>query len=102
MEVTQFDDKTICNTSPYYGFFYPEILYQLRYATCNSKYNICFIYFIQKDLANKTDQCPRLAVPVILPLEIAAIVCGCLGACVKLVRRKLMSKAQKHYEIKTL
>ena len=31
--------------------------------------------------------------------------CDCLwvhGACVKLVRRKLMSKAQKHYEIKTI
>ena len=38
---------------------------------------------------------------VMLPLEIAAIVCGCMGACVKLVRRKSMSKAQKHYEIKT-
>ena len=43
-----------------------------------------------------------LAVPAMLPLEIAAIVCGCMGACVKLVRRKLMSKAQKHYEIKTV
>ena len=43
-----------------------------------------------------------LAVPVMLPLKIAAIVCGCMGACVKLVRRKLMSKAQKHYEIKTI
>ena len=43
-----------------------------------------------------------LAVPVMLPLEIAAIVCGCMGACVKLVRRKLMSKAQTHYEIKTI
>ena len=43
-----------------------------------------------------------LTVPVMLPLEIVAIVCGCMGACVKLVRRKLMSKAQKHYEIKTL
>ena len=40
--------------------------------------------------------------PVMLPLEFAAVVCGCMGACVKLVRRKLMSKAQKHYEIKTL
>ena len=36
-----------------------------------------------------------------LPLEITAIVCGCMGVCVKLVRRKLMSKAQKHYQIKT-
>ena len=43
-----------------------------------------------------------LAVPVILALEIAAIVCGCMGACMKLVRRKLMSKAEKHYEIKTI
>ena len=42
-----------------------------------------------------------LAIPVMLPLEIAAIVCGCMSACVKLVRRKLMSKAQKYYEIKT-
>ena len=43
-----------------------------------------------------------LAVPAMLPLEIAAVVCGCMGACVKLVRRKLLSKAQKHYEIKTI
>ena len=43
-----------------------------------------------------------LTVPVMLPLEIVAIVYGCMGACVELVRRKLMSKAQKHYEIKTL
>ena len=43
-----------------------------------------------------------LAVPVMLSLEIAAIVCGCLGACVKMVRPKSMSKAQKHYEIKTI
>ena len=38
-----------------------------------------------------------LAVPVMLPLEIDAIVCGCMGACVKLVRRTLM-----YYEIKTI
>ena len=43
-----------------------------------------------------------LIVPVMLPLEIAAIVCGCMGDCVKLLRRKLMSKTQKHYKIKTL
>ena len=42
-----------------------------------------------------------LIVPVMLLLEIAATVCGWMGACVKLVRRKLMSKAEKHYEIKT-
>ena len=44
----------------------------------------------------------RITVPIMLPLEIAAVVCGCMGVCVKLVRRKLMSKTQKHYEIKTL
>ena len=27
--------------------------------------------------------------PVMLPSEFAAVVCGCMGACVKLVRRKL-------------
>ena len=43
-----------------------------------------------------------ITVPIMLPLEIIAIVCGCMGVCVKLVRRKLMSKTQKHYEIKTL
>ncbi len=43
-----------------------------------------------------------IAVPFMLPLEIAAIVCGVAGVCVKFVRRRLHSKAQKHYEIKTL
>ena len=43
-----------------------------------------------------------LAVPALLPIEIVAIVCGCMGVCIKLVRHKLKSKAQKHYEIKTL
>ena len=37
-----------------------------------------------------------------LPLDIAATVCGCMGACVKLVRRKLMSKAQKTIRLKLL
>ena len=41
-------------------------------------------------------------VPIMLPLEMAAIVCGSLGVCVKLIRRRLTSKAQKHYEIKTI
>ena len=40
-----------------------------------------------------------LAVPIILPLEISAIVCGAVGVCIKFIRRKLTSKAQKHYEI---
>ena len=43
-----------------------------------------------------------LAVPIMLPLETAAIVCGPTGVCIKLVRRKLMSKTQKHSEIKAL
>ena len=43
-----------------------------------------------------------LAVPALLPIEIVAIVCGCMGVYIKLVRHKCMSKAQKHYEIKTL
>ena len=42
------------------------------------------------------------AAPIMLPLEIAAVVCGSLGVCVKLVRRRLHAKAQKHYEIKTM
>ena len=45
--------------------------------------------------------CVGLAVPAMVPLEIVEIVCGCMGVCVKLLRRKLMSKTQKHYEIKT-
>ena len=43
-----------------------------------------------------------LAAAIMLPLEIVATVCGCMGVCVKLLRRKLMTKTQKHYEIKTL
>ena len=43
-----------------------------------------------------------LTAPFMLPLEIAAIVCGSLGVCVKLIRRKLHAKSQKHYEIETL
>ena len=41
-------------------------------------------------------------VPNMLPLEIAAIVCGSVGVCIKLVRRKLTLKTQKHNEIKAL
>ena len=32
-----------------------------------------------------------LAVPALLPIEIVAIACGCIGVCIKLVR--LMTKA---------
>ena len=40
-----------------------------------------------------------LTVPVMLPLEIAAAVCGCSGVC---VRRKLTFKAMKHINIKAI
>ena len=43
-----------------------------------------------------------LAAPFLLPFEIAAIVFGTVGVSIKIIRRKLMSKAQKHYEIKTI
>ena len=43
-----------------------------------------------------------IAVPILLPLEIVAVVCGSLGVCVKLIRRKLTTKSKKHYEIKTM
>ena len=43
-----------------------------------------------------------LAVPIMLPLGIVAVVCGGIGGCVKFIRRKLHTKALKHYEIKTL
>ena len=42
------------------------------------------------------------AVPIMLFLEITATVCGALCVSMKLMRRKLISKAPKHYEIKTL
>ena len=43
-----------------------------------------------------------ITVPIMLPLEIAAVVCGGLGMCVKLIRRKLMTKTQKHCNIQTI
>ena len=42
-----------------------------------------------------------MTVPIMLPLEITVIICGALGVSVKFRRRKLMSKAQKHYKNKT-
>ena len=42
------------------------------------------------------------AVPIMMPLQIVAIACGSLGVCVKFIRRRLTSKSQKHYEIKTI
>ena len=43
-----------------------------------------------------------ITVPIMLPLEIAAVVCGGLGMCVKLIRRKLMRKTQKHCNVQTI
>ena len=43
-----------------------------------------------------------IAIPILLPLQIAAIACGSVGGLVKLVRRKLTMKSKKHYEIKTI
>ena len=43
-----------------------------------------------------------ITVPIMLPLEIAAVVCGGIGMCVKLIRRKLMTKTQKHCIVQTI
>ena len=43
-----------------------------------------------------------ITTPILLPLEVIAAVCGTLGVCVKLIRRRLTTKSQKHYEIKTM
>ena len=43
-----------------------------------------------------------ITVPIMLPLEIAAVVCGGLGMFVKLIRRKLMTKTQKHCNVQTI
>ena len=42
-----------------------------------------------------------LTVPSMLPSENLPLIYICIGVCVKLLRPKLSSKAQKHYEIKT-
>ena len=43
-----------------------------------------------------------ITTPILLPLEVIAAVCGTLGVCVKFIRRRLSTKSQKHYEIKTM
>ena len=43
-----------------------------------------------------------LTAPIMLPLQVTAIVCGALGLSVKFMRRNLISKIQKHYGINTL
>ena len=41
-----------------------------------------------------------MLMPLMLLLEIAAVVCGVAGVCVKFNRRRLHLKAKKHGEIK--
>ena len=43
-----------------------------------------------------------IAIPVLLPLQIAAAVCGSVGVCIKLIRRRLTTKSNKHFKIKTI
>lgn len=43
-----------------------------------------------------------ITAPMIFPIEIIAAVCGGIGVCVKIIRRKLMTKTQKHSKIKTI
>ena len=43
-----------------------------------------------------------IALPLMLPLEIGAIVCGVAGVCVKFIRRRLHVKAKKHCEIRKI
>ena len=43
-----------------------------------------------------------IAVPFMLHLGIASIVTGSIGVCVKLIRRKLQSKAKKHDAIRNI
>ena len=43
-----------------------------------------------------------IAIPVLLPVQIVAAVCGSVGVCIKLIRRRLTTKSNKHYKIKTI
>ena len=43
-----------------------------------------------------------IAIPVLLPVQITAAICGSVGVCIKLIRRRLTTKANKHYKIKTI
>ena len=43
-----------------------------------------------------------MVIPPLLPLEIAAAICGVTGVCVKFVKRKLYTKTQKHDQIRTI
>ena len=43
-----------------------------------------------------------IAAPIVVPLEITAIVCGLIGVSLKFVNRRLQFKAKKHNEIRIL
>ena len=43
-----------------------------------------------------------LALQVLFPVELVAVICGCMDVCAKLVRRKINVEGKKHYGIKTL
>ena len=43
-----------------------------------------------------------IVIPIMFPMTISAAICGGLGMCVKLIRRKLITKTQKHSNIKTI
>ena len=43
-----------------------------------------------------------IAIPLLLPIQIVAAVCGSVGVCIKLIRRRLTTKSNKHYKIKTI
>ena len=43
-----------------------------------------------------------IVIPIMFPMTISAAICGGLGMCVKLIRRKLITKTQKHSNIKSI
>ena len=43
-----------------------------------------------------------IVIPIMIPMTISAAICGGLGMCVKLIRRKLTIKTKKHSNIKTI
>ena len=43
-----------------------------------------------------------IVIPIMIPMTISAAICGGLGMCIKLIRRKLITKTQKHSNIKSI
>ena len=43
-----------------------------------------------------------IVIPIMIPMTISAAICGGLGMCIKLIRRKLITKTQKHSDIKSI